>query len=162
MYESLSTAPAPGSPSVVGALATLPFKPAPSSLTICGHSLGGALATLLALDTAANTTFKNPTVYTYASPRTGNPAFASTFDQVVTNSFRIANRLDLVPKLPLPPAYEHVVTLYDLNPIQLLPLPPKILLNPSIACEHALNSYLYLLSVASGGPVIALDPACAP
>jgi Lipase (class 3) len=162
MYESLSTAVAAGSPTVVAALATLPFNPAPSSVTICGHSLGGALATLLALDVAANTSFKDPTIYTYASPRTGDPAFAGTFDQVVKNSFRIANRLDLVPKLPLPPSYEHVLNLYDLNPIQFLPLPPKILLNPSIACEHALNSYLYLLSVASGGPVIALDSACAP
>ena len=65
--------------------------------------------TLLALDVAANTTFKNPTVYSYASPRTGDPAFASTYNQVVKNSFRIANRLDLVPKLPLPPDYEHVL-----------------------------------------------------
>ena len=58
--------------------------------------------TLLALDLAANTNFKNPTVYSYASPRTGDPSFASTYNQVVKNSFRIANRLDLVPKLPLP------------------------------------------------------------
>ena len=55
--------------------------------------------------------FKDPTVYTYASPRTGDPAFASTYNQVVKNTFRIANRLDLVPKLPLPPVYEHVLEL---------------------------------------------------
>ena len=80
-----------------------PSRSRSSSLTICGHSLGGALVTLLALDVAANTTFKNPTVYTYASPRTGDPSFASTYNQVVTNTFRIANRIDLVPKLPFPP-----------------------------------------------------------
>jgi len=65
-----------------------------------GESYGRALVTLLALDVAANTAFKNPTVYAYASPRTGDPAFVSMYNQVVTDSFRIANRLDLVPKLP--------------------------------------------------------------
>ena len=118
MYASLRTGVDPASPSVVDALATLPFPQPVSSLTICGHSLGGAIVTLLALDLAANSTFKNPTVYTYASPRTGDPAFVSTYDQVVPNTFRIANRVDLVPKLPFPPFYEHVLGLYDLNPIQ--------------------------------------------
>lgn len=162
MYNSLSTAVAPGAPSVTGALATLPFKQAISSLTICGHSLGGALVTLLALDVAANTKFKDPTVYSYASPRTGDPSFASTYDQVVKNSFRIANRIDIVPMLPLPPSYEHVQTPIDLNPVQLLPLPPKILINPTVTCSHSLDTYLYLLSVASGGAIIPLDPECEP
>jgi hypothetical protein len=162
MYNSLRTGDAAGSPTVVNALATLPFPQPASSLTICGHSLGGALVTLLALDVAANTIFQNPTVYTYASPRTGDPLFASTYNQVVKNSFRIANRLDLVPKLPLPPVYEHVNKFYELNPIQLLPIPPKILVKPTITCEHSLDSYLYLLSVVSGGPLLPLDPTCKP
>jgi len=162
MYISLQTDVAAGSPRLASALATLPFKQPVSSVTICGHSLGGALVTLLALDVAANTNFPNPTVYTYASPRAGDPAFASTYNQIVENSFRIANRLDLVPKLPLPPFYDHVLELEELNPIQLLPLPPKILVNPTLACEHSLDSYLYLLSVVSGGPVLPLDPTCKP
>jgi Lipase (class 3) len=162
MYNSLRTAVAPGSPSVVNALATLPFKQAVTSLTICGHSLGGALVTLLALDVAANTTFKNPTVYSYASPRTGDPSFADTYNQVVKNTFRIANRVDLVPMLPLPPSYQHVHTLSELNPIRFLPLPPKILVNLTVPCAHSLDTYLYLLSLNSGGPVIPLDPACEP
>ena len=116
----------------------------------------------MALDVAANSTFKNPTVYTYASPRTGDPAFASTYNQVVKNSFRIANRLDLVPHLPLPTDYQHVLRPTELTPIQFLPLPPKILVEPTIACEHSLDTYLYLLSLAAGGPVIPLDPTCVP
>jgi hypothetical protein len=160
VYGSLRTGEATDSPRVVDALATLPFKPPVGTLTICGHSLGGAVATLLALDVAANSSFKTPVAYTYASPRTGDPSFASTYDQVVPNTFRLANRLDLVPKLPLPPAYEHVLGLFDLNPVQLVPLPPKILVNPTIPCEHALNSYLHLLSVRSGGHVIPLGNDC--
>jgi hypothetical protein len=161
MYTSLRTGVAAGSPGVVGALATLPFTQPVGSVTICGHSLGGALATLLALDVAANSRFKDPTVYTYASPRTGDPSFASTYDQVVRKSFRIANRIDLVPKLPFPPVYEHVAELFDLNPIQWLPF-PKTLVKPTIPCEHALDTYLHLLSVASGGPVLPLDQDCVP
>ncbi len=162
MYNSLRTGDPAGSPTVVNALATLPFPQPVSSVTICGHSLGGALVTLLALDLAANTNFKNPMVYSYASPRTGDPLFVSTYNQVVKNSFRIANRLDLVPKLPLPPDYDHVLALQELNPIQLFPLPPKILVKLTFTCEHSLDSYLYLLSVVSGGPLLPLDPTCTP
>jgi hypothetical protein len=160
MYNSLRTGVAPGSPSVRDALATLPFKLPVTSLTICGHSLGGAIVTLLALDVAANSSFKNPAVYSYASPRTGDPLFVGTFNQVVKNSFRVANRGDLVPHLPFPPGYGDVLALNELNPIQLFP--PKFLVNPTIPCEHSLDTYIFLLSLNSGGPVIPLDPECQP
>lgn len=162
MYESLRTGAAANSPTVVNALAKLTFPRPVSSVTICGHSLGGALATLLALDVAANTAFKNPAVYTYGSPRTGDPLFASTFDQVVKNSYRIANRLDIVPTLPPPVDYQHVLNPVDLNPIRLLPLPPKVLVKFDLGCEHSLTTYMYLLSLQSGGAVIPLEPACRP
>ena len=162
IYSFLRTGDADESPRVIDAMATLPFPQPISSLTICGHSLGGAIATLLALDLAANSTFTNPTVYTYASPRAGDPLFVSTYNQVVKNTFRIANRMDLVPKLPLPPFYEHVLGLNELNPIQWTPFPPRILVKPNLACEHVLDSYLHLLSLKSGGPVLPLDQICVP
>jgi predicted lipase len=162
MYESLRTGAAANSPSVVSALATLQCPRPVSSMTICGHSLGGALATLLALDVAANTAFKNPAVYTYGSPRTGDSLFASTFDQVVQNSYRVANRLDIVPTLPPPVDYDHVLNPVDLNPIQLLPWPPKVLVKFNPGCEHSLITYMYLLSLESGGAVIPLESTCQP
>ena len=162
MYESLRTGSDAESPSVVSALAKLKFPRAVSSITICGHSLGGALATLLALDVAANTAFDNPNVYTYGSPRVGDSLFANTFDQVVKNSYRIANRLDIVPTLPPPVDYDHVLTPVDLNPIQLLPWPPKVLVKFNPGCEHSLITYMYLLSLESGGSVIPLESTCQP
>lgn len=162
MYESLRTGTQPDSPTLVNALAKLKFPQPVNSVTICGHSLGGALATLLALDLAANTAFAHPAVYTYGSPRVGDSLFASTYDQVVTDSYRIANRLDIVPALPPPLDYEHVLNPYELNPIVLVPLPPKVLVKYTVACEHSLATYLHLLSLQSGGPVLPLEPACRP
>jgi Lipase (class 3) len=162
MYESLRTGAEPDSPTVVNALAKLAFPHPVSSVTICGHSLGGALATLLALDVAANTVFTEPAVYSYGSPRTGDSLFAGTFDQVVSNSYRIANRLDIVPALPPPLDYDHVLNPDELIPIRLTPFPPKILVKSTVACEHSLATYLYLLSLQSGGSVLPLEAACKP
>jgi Lipase (class 3) len=158
IYNSLRVATT--SARVVDALAALPFNHGSNSLTICGHSLGGALATLLALDVAANTKFKNPTIYTYASPRTGDSLFVRTYNQVVPNTCRIANRVDLVPKLPLPPLYEHAAGLYELNPVKLIP--PTFLVKCEFACEHHMTSYLHLLSLLAGGTVQPLDAGCVP
>jgi hypothetical protein len=162
MYTSMATNPG-GSPKVINALPGLPWKRPVTSLTICGHSLGGALATLLTLDVAANAAapFNDPTSYTYASPKTGDPQFVTVYNHAVPNTVRIANRMDLVPKLPLPPLYEHVLGLYELNPVK-LGIPPKILVRFDLACEHILNTYLYLLSLLAGGTVLPLDPQCAP
>ena len=77
-------------------------------------------------DLAANTVppFNAPTVYTYAGPRTGDGTFVSAYNHVVSNTCLIANRLDLVPKLPFPPLYEHVLGLFELNPVK-FGIPPR-------------------------------------
>lgn len=163
MYQSLAISPSSGATSVVRSLAGLQWKSKVTSLTICGHSLGGALATLLAADVAANggDPFKVATVYTYASPKTGDPLFVSAYNHLVPDTSRIANRLDLVPKLPLPPLYDHVLGLFDLNPVK-LGIPPTVLVKCDIPCEHFLNSYLFLLSGLAGGKVLPLDTQCMP
>ncbi len=164
MYKSMAIGVGAGAASVTSSLGALKWLKPVSSLTICGHSLGGALATLLALDVAANADapFNNPVVYTYASPRTGDATFVNMYNHLVPNTSRIANRVDLVPKLPLPPLYDHVLGFYDLSSVRLLPLPPKVLVNPDPLCSHILTTYLYLLSVAAGIGGFDLAPNCKP
>ncbi|QGQ45486.1 lipase family protein [Metabacillus sediminilitoris] len=109
-------------------------------LFVAGHSLGGALAVLAALDFAVNTRFKNPFVYTYGSPRVADPDFASRFNQTVKNSVRIYNVHDIIPTLPdhaYPPPftkkglyYRHVNMKYPLS-FQLNSLPVR---NHEIVC----------------------------
>ena len=158
VYKSIAVS-APAGKSVTESLATIFGTRQVNSLTICGHSLGGALATLQALDVAANSRFKNPTVYTYASPRTGDAQFASTYNRMVPNTFRIVNRVDVVPKLPLAPPYDHVHGQYKLTALKFFP--PAILVEPDPLCEHVLETYLHLLSKLAGGEVLPLRPGCA-
>ncbi|PGM55117.1 lipase family protein [Bacillus sp. AFS053548] len=95
------------------------------SLFITGHNYGGALATLATLDLVVNTKFENIFVYTYGSPRVGNPKFVFKFHQIVRNSNRVVNIHDSFPTFPekvYPPPfteeglyYEHVNTKYPLS-----------------------------------------------
>jgi triacylglycerol lipase len=94
-------------------------------LFVTGHNYGGALATLAALDIAVNTGFRNPIVYTYGSPRIGDPDFAHRFNKQVRNSIRIVNIHDSFPTFPdkwYPPpfteegiTYQHVKTKVPLS-----------------------------------------------
>jgi len=79
--------------------------PSHKRLILTGHSLGGALATLCALDLAINTKFKPATVYTYGAPRVGDPKFAALFNSILLDSHRIMIASDVVPLVP-PPIYK--------------------------------------------------------
>ena len=161
MYGSMRIGQDPTSKTVTQSMTPASFKRPVTSVTICGHSLGGALATLLALDVAVNSPFF-PTAFTYASPRTGDPQFVRTYDHLVPNTARIANRLDAVPNLPFPPLYEHVIGEFPLNPVKvtLFPFSVTPLLKPNIVCLHILDSYLHLLSQLAGGPILNLTADC--
>jgi len=64
-----------------------------------GHSLGGALSTLAAADLAINQVVVH--LYNFASPRTGSPSFADTFNQKIATAWRMVNTEDLVTTVPL-------------------------------------------------------------
>jgi predicted lipase len=69
---------------------------------VSGHSLGSALATILALDIALAVPELQPQlqVYVYASPRVGNPEFVRSYAQILPNSFRVTNLADPIPTMP--------------------------------------------------------------
>ena len=81
-----------------------------------GHSLGGALATLTAVDIQYNFPDKNITCVTFGSPRVGNKAFAESFNKRVPDSWRYVNGDDIVCKVPMAVLfYYHVDDLIEIG-----------------------------------------------
>ena len=96
----------------------------PWTILLCGHSLGGALATLCAFDLSKrihhsdNTTNNNSNnkkkknvdiaMYNFGSPRVGNKAFATEFNKAVPNAWRLVNRNDGVATIPRLMGYCHI------------------------------------------------------
>ena len=147
MYQSFRTGIDPQSPRLVASLSGL-LGGSGNKLTICGHSLGSALVTLMALDIVVNTPFKQPTVYTFASPRVGDLHFANFFNAVVQDCHRIANRMDIVAHVPLPPLYIHVGDETELN--------PGGTVDNNLLCMHDMATYMYML----GQGVTPLAQSC--
>jgi len=116
---------------------------------VCGHSLGGALATLLVADLTATTPLK-PQAWTFASPRVGDATFAARYGGLSTVSWRIYNQVDVVPYFPVDAAdnYQPVTAGYAINSLGKAKW--------SLSCAHALNTYLHVLSAAT----VPLNPAC--
>jgi triacylglycerol lipase len=117
---------------------------------VCGHSLGGALATLLVADLSANTPLR-PQAWTFASPRVGDAVFAARYGGLSTVSWRIYNLVDVVPYFPFDTSdnYQPVTAGYAINSLGKA--------RWSLGCAHALNTYLHVLS-----PAVALNQACQP
>ena len=118
---------------------------------VCGHSLGGALATMLAADLAANTPIK-PQAWTFASPRVGDAAFAARYGALSGVSWRIYNQVDVVPYLPVDTSdnYQPVTTGYAISSLDHA--------RWTLSCAHALNTYMHVLSPTT----VPLRPGCAP
>lgn len=71
------------------------------SITITGHSLGGALALLNANEAASSLPTDVPvSVMTFGGPRVGNSAFADRLDNLKVKVLRMVVKQDLVPKVP--------------------------------------------------------------
>jgi hypothetical protein len=156
VYRSLRSGVATGTLSAKDSIKSYLDKGTGTNVTVCGHGLGGALATLLTLDVKLNTSCSAPTVYTYGSPRTGDHRFAGYYNAAVDNSYRIANRQDLIPKVPsiLPLPYQHVNTQYELTP------PPNAIA-PTIPCMLHLKTYLWMMNEFLGNSAHPLNGNCA-
>ena len=125
------------------------------AVTVIGHSLGSALATLAAAELAFLNVagVKNKvTLYPFASPRVGLLNFARSFDKAVPSCVRIWNVLDIVPQVP-PFPYIHVSGSGE-PIVQTLEQLQRLAVNPR--CEHILPDYLWLLDADD----FAIDRRC--
>lgn len=102
------------------------YKGEPLSITLTGHSLGGALALLTAYEIAETGLNKTPitdtttdtipvTVFSFGSPRIGDAVFKRHFDHTLNlRALRVVNVHDIVPKAiggfhtPWSDSYHHV------------------------------------------------------
>ncbi|KAF8689785.1 Lipase (class 3), partial [Rhizoctonia solani] len=71
-----------------------------SSVTLTGHSLGGAISLLDALYLSLNLPSAKLKVVTHGMPRVGNTEFATLVDSKITDIARIVNEKDIVPIIP--------------------------------------------------------------
>lgn len=148
-YASLRTGPGGNHPRVAEVLDQL-VPAGVTTLRLTGHSLGSALATLLAAEVAVHTRFQSPVVYTFASPRVGDKVFAGTYDSLVQTSWRISNMNDIIPHLPPQwVGYVHV----DAE----IPINSDDRCQPTFKCWHQLRTYL-----STFDSTIPLDTGCVP
>jgi len=100
-------------------------------LVITGHSLGGALAILAALE-LKRIGYQVSQVYTFGQPRVGNGAFSRMYNFALgAKTFRVVYEEDIVARIPHLPRmfdpYRHV------GQEIFLPTDGKIIENPSVA-----------------------------
>lgn len=82
-------------------------------IVVCGHSLGGATATIAALDLKQRG-YNVHSLTTFGCPRVGDPTFKAAYDKANIPSFRYVNSYDVVPRIPKI-NYEHVGTPFYLS-----------------------------------------------
>lgn len=102
IHEGFRDAHSATAPSILAQVKNLISTKGATSVTIVGHSLGGAIAELdtlyLRLNLPSSIAVKG---ITYGTPRVGNPAWANWFNSQVNGNFnRINHNLDPVPIVP--------------------------------------------------------------
>lgn len=80
---------------------------------ISGHSLGGALALLCALDIQYHNPEATIILLTIGQPKVGNRAFSESTNRRLQNYYRVVNGDDCVPKFPW--SYSHTGELIEIG-----------------------------------------------
>ncbi|THU52054.1 hypothetical protein C4D60_Mb06t37550 [Musa balbisiana] len=117
------------------------------SITVVGHSLGAALAVLVADELAASVSPHVPTaVFSFGGPRVGNQAFADRVERRAVKVLRVVNAHDLVTRVPwvLPAradGYAHVGRELRVDNR----MSPYLRPDADAACCHDLEAYLHLV-----------------
>ncbi|XP_074591766.1 phospholipase A1-Ibeta2, chloroplastic-like [Curcuma longa] len=119
------------------------------SITVLGHSLGAALAVLVADEVAALVPPEQAAtaVFTFGGPRVGNRAFAERVEKRGVKVLRVVNAHDLVPRVPAAPlrtrdeGYAHVGRELVVDSRS----SPYLRPDADPACCHDLEAYLHLV-----------------
>jgi hypothetical protein len=74
---------------------------------LTGHSLGAAMATLIAGRCHRFPDMPNPVLYTFGSPRVGNYTYINFLNTLNIEHHRWVNNADIVPRNPIFPYYHH-------------------------------------------------------
>ncbi|KAF2282721.1 hypothetical protein GH714_043543 [Hevea brasiliensis] len=124
------------------------------SITVTGHSLGAALALLVADDISTIQASEMPpvAVFSFGGPKVGNRGFANQINAKNVKVLRIVNDQDVITKVPglpvveqlndnMPMAYSHVGTELRVD----TKMSPYLKPNADVACCHDLEAYLHLV-----------------
>ncbi|KAH7667094.1 Phospholipase A(1) protein [Dioscorea alata] len=128
------------------------------SISVTGHSLGSALATLSAYDLVETGVSGGKTVcvFSFSGPRVGNRAFKERFEGLGVKALRVVNVHDTVPKVPgflfnenvpallqgmVPDSYNHVGVELELDHKS----SPFLKDTKDESCFHNLEALLHLL-----------------
>jgi len=89
-------------PGILQAVKNRKEKCSNCGILITGHSLGGAISSIVALKLHQDmgSSAGDIAEWTYGSPRTGNPAFEQSHVSIVPVSYRVVNAKDIVPHVP--------------------------------------------------------------
>jgi triacylglycerol lipase len=116
------------------------------SVTICGHSLGSAVATYLSFDVAKLLGAK-ASACLFASPRTGDLAWTTAYAATVATCRLMNYILDVVPYVPLdaPPAFQ-----YSTLPMAeiILPSAAQAEVRFDLVCDHNVICYCAMIDYA--------------
>lgn len=103
--------------------------PSNTRITCLGHSLGGAMTTLAAIDIRFNLGKSNVDVATFGCPRVGKLDFRERFNREFARCYRVTNQFDIVPHVPsLFTGWAHVGD--------------EIEVDGNVDDPHSLNAYL--------------------
>ncbi len=128
--SAIGSSAASGIPQLVGA----------GPLLVLGHSLGSALATYLSLDLAKGALGGRVSACLFASPQTGDTAFAREYDATLAD-YRVFNYvLDVVPRVPLGLGY---ATLPRTTVLQ--PATSEAVIRVDVSCNHHVICYSAML-----------------
>lgn len=79
----------------------------PTYSVLCtGHSLGGAVSLLTAVDLITSG-IEHVNLWTYGCPRVGNTAFSEYADSYIPSNHRVTHHKDMVPHTPMHERFTH-------------------------------------------------------